>query len=69
MIYKVIEDKKWEYDFVDVTEYELKHNQLNSMLNGDDGWEAYGVWRMDANVTRFFIKRSYIEKKVEDEKE
>lgn len=68
MIYKVIEDKKWEYDFVDMTEYELKHNQLNSMLNGDEGWEAYAVTQV-GNITRFFLKRSYIEKEVKDEEE
>lgn len=61
MIYKVIEDKKWEYKTVIVKEYDINHNQLDSLLDGDDGWEAFSVIPLSNQIYRIFLKRSYIE--------
>lgn len=60
MIYKVVEDKKWEYKTVEVTHYDFTHNQLNTLLDGDDGWECFAVKEINGHIF-FFLKRSYIE--------
>lgn len=69
MIYKVIEDKKWEYKTVAINDYNICHNQLNACLEGDEGWECFAVVPYGPNEMRFFLKRSYIEKEVKDEEE
>lgn len=69
-IYKIIEDKKWEYRCLDVSNYDMEHYQLDSLLDGDEGWECFCAVKLDnkydKNKMRFFLRRSYIEKKVED---
>lgn len=62
MIYKILEDTKWEYKVIKIQHYELMHNQMNSMCNGDEGWEAYHVeFDKDENGWLVFLKRSYKE--------
>lgn len=59
MIYKVIEDVKWEYKVVAMSNYDVMHSQMNALCGGD-GWEAYSVVRYD-NTWMVFLKRSYKE--------
>lgn len=66
MIYKVIEDKKWEYQTKLMTSYDVDHYQMDSCLDGDEGWECFAVLP-EGDKYRFFLKRSYIEKEVKDE--
>lgn len=61
MIYKVIEDKKFEYKVVEANLYQIKHNQLDSLCDGYDGWEAFGVKEINDDKFLVFLKRSYIE--------
>lgn len=68
MIYKVIEDKKWEYKTIVIDNYNLSHNQLDASLEGDEGWECFAVVP-EGDKMRFFLKRSYIEKEVKDEED
>lgn len=68
MIYKVIEDKKWEYRNQLIGTYEVNHNQMDSYLDGDEGWECFAVIP-EGDKYRFFLKRSYIEKEVKDEED
>lgn len=68
MIYKVIEDKKWEYKTVVIDNYGISHNQLDASLDGDEGWECFAVVPYRDKM-RFFLKRSYIEKIVNDEED
>lgn len=65
MIYKIIEDKKWEYKCVEIDEYDLSHNQLDSICEGYDGWEMVTMIPTKNKYT-IILKRSYIEKTMED---
>lgn len=64
MIYKVIEDKKWEYKTIKISYYDLMHNQLNRICCGEDGWEAYSTEKIDNETFLVFLKRNYLEKKI-----
>lgn len=59
MIYKVIEDVKWEYKVVAMSNYDVMHNQMNALYGGE-GWEAYSVVPYN-NSWMIFLKRSYKE--------
>jgi len=66
MIYKIIEDKKWEYRVVKITAYDLTHNQLDAICDGQDGWEAYSTQSIDkGDKFLIFLKRAYIEQNKE----
>lgn len=58
MIYKVIEDVKWEYKVVCMDNYDVRHNQMDALCGGE-GWEAYSV--VPYNSLMIFLKRSYKE--------
>lgn len=62
MIYKIIEDKKWEYKVVKIKYYDLVRNQMDSICEGYEGWEAYAVQKIDVDKYLIFLKRSYVEK-------
>ena len=62
MIYKIIEDKKWEYKVVKIKYYDLVHNQMDIICEGYEGWEAYAVQKIDVDKYLIFLKRSYVEK-------
>lgn len=59
MIYKVIEDAKWEYKVVCMDNYDVRHNQMDALCGGE-GWEAYSVVPYN-NSLMIFLKRSYKE--------
>lgn len=61
MLYKVIEDKKFEYRAIEVTIFDINHNQLDSKLDGYDGWEAFSINQISKEKFLIFLKRSYIE--------
>ena len=61
MIYKMIEDDKWEYQTKIVTTYDITHSQVDSKLNGSEGWEAFNVQKIDDDKFAVFIKRKYKE--------
>lgn len=66
MIYKIIEDKKWEYKVVKISYYDLTHNQLDAICDGQDGWEAYSTQSIDkGDKFLIFLKRAYIEQNKE----
>ena len=46
MIYKMIEDDKWEYRTQIVTVHDITYDQVDSKLDGVDGWEAFSVEHM-----------------------
>lgn len=61
MIYKMIEDDKWEYRTQIVTVHDISHDQVDSKLDGYDGWEAFSVEHMYDDKFVVFLKRKYKE--------
>ena len=61
MIYKMIEDDKWEYRTQIITVYDITHDQVDSKLDGADGWEAFSVGPMYDDKFVVFLKRKYKE--------
>ena len=61
MIYKMIEDDKWEYRTRIVTVHDITYDQVDSKLDGADGWEAFGVEHMYDDKFVVFLKRKYKE--------
>lgn len=61
MIYKMIEDYKWEYRTAIVTAHDISYDQVNSKLDGYDGWEAFSVEHMYDDKFVVFLKRKYKE--------
>lgn len=61
MIYKMIEDDKWEYRTQIVTVHDISYGQVDSKLDGYDGWEAFSVEHMYDDKFAVFLKRKYKE--------
>lgn len=61
MIYKMIEDDKWEYRTEIVTTHDIAYSQVDSKLDGIDGWEAFSVEHMYDDKFVVFLKRKYKE--------
>lgn len=61
MIYKMIEDDKWEYRTQIITVHDITYDQVDSKLDGADGWEAFNVQKIDDDKFAVFIKRKYKE--------
>ena len=61
MIYKMIEDDKWEYRTQIVTVHDITYDQVDSKLDGVDGWEAFSVEHMYDDKFVVFLKRKYKE--------
>ena len=61
MIYKMIEDDKWEYRTQIITTHDITYDQIDSKLNGADGWEAFSVEHMYDDKFAVFLKRKYKE--------
>ena len=61
MIYKMIEDDKWEYRTQIVTEHDITYGQVDSKLDGADSWEAFSVEHMYDDKFVVFLKRKYKE--------
>lgn len=61
MIYKMIEDDKWEYSTQIVTVHDITYDQVDSKLDGADGWEAFSVEHMYDDKFVVFLKRKYKE--------
>lgn len=61
MIYKMIEDDKWEYRTLIVTVHDISYGQVDSKLDGYDGWEAFSVEHMYDDKFAVFLKRKYKE--------
>ena len=61
MIYKMIEDDKWEYRTQIVTVHDITYDQVDSKLDGADGWEAFSVEYMYDDKFAVFLKRKYKE--------
>lgn len=70
MIYKIIEDKKFEYKTITINWYDLTHNQINAACNGEEGWEMVNMFLAsngkDENQYVAIMKRAYTEKKVDE---
>ena len=61
MIYKMIEDDKWEYRTQIVTVHDITYDKVDSKLDGADGWEAFSVEYMYDDKFAVFLKRKYKE--------
>nr|DAM31371.1 MAG TPA: hypothetical protein [Ackermannviridae sp.] len=61
MIYKMIEDDKWEYRVQIVTVHDITYDQVDCKLDGYDGWEAFSVEHMYDDKFAVFLKRKYKE--------
>lgn len=61
MIYKMIEDDKWEYRTAIVTAHDISYDQVDCKLDGYDGWEAFNVEHMYDDKFAVFLKRKYKE--------
>ena len=61
MLYKMIEDDKWEYRTQIVTERDIVYAKVDSKLDGADGWEAFSVEHMYDDKFVVFLKRKYKE--------
>lgn len=61
MLYKMIEDDKWEYRTQIVTEHDIVYAKVDSKLDGADGWEAFNVEHMYDDKFVVFLKRKYKE--------
>ena len=61
MIYKMIEDDKWEYRTRIVRVHDITYDQVDSKLDGADGREAFSVEHMYDDKFVVFLKRKYKE--------